>query len=72
MSENIDLLWTSSRPGQPTPAGPGSEHKIRVMIERALRREPLFHPKDGLRSGLRPSLPCLTQAGETTGRMESA
>jgi len=37
-----------SRPGEPTDAAPGSEKKIRIMIERASRREPLFHPLDGL------------------------
>jgi hypothetical protein len=51
---------TYSRPGalpkEPTDAPPGSEQKIRVMIERAARREQLFHPLDGLgcRAGLRP------------------
>jgi len=43
---------TYSRPGalpkEPTDAPPGSEQKIRVMIERAARREQLFHPLDGL------------------------
>jgi hypothetical protein len=51
---------TYSRPGalpkEPTDAPPGSEQKIRVMIERAARREQLFHPLDGLsrRARLRP------------------
>jgi hypothetical protein len=35
-------------PQEPTPALPGSEQKIRVMTERAARREQLFHPMDGL------------------------
>lgn len=39
-------------PGEPTDAPPGSERKIRIMIERAARREPLFHPLDGCRSAL--------------------
>jgi hypothetical protein len=43
-------------PEAPTEALPGSEQKIRVMIERASRREQLFHPLDGIaqraRSGL--------------------
>lgn len=34
-------------PKKPTDASPGSEEKIRVMIERARRREQLFHPRDG-------------------------
>jgi hypothetical protein len=37
--------------GEPTDAPPGSEEKIRVLIERAARREPLFHPNDGLKLG---------------------
>jgi hypothetical protein len=35
--------------GEPTNASPGSEEKIRVLMARAARREPLFHPNDGLR-----------------------
>lgn len=35
------------QPMQPTAALPGSEEKIRVMTERAERREQLFHPLDG-------------------------
>jgi hypothetical protein len=41
-----------SVPGQPTDAPPGSEQKIRIMIERASRREPLFHPHDGICRGM--------------------
>jgi hypothetical protein len=37
-------------PGQPTDAPPGSEQKIRVLTERASRRESLFHPLDGRRT----------------------
>jgi hypothetical protein len=37
------------RPGEPTSAAPGSPRKIRVLMERAARREPLFHPLDGIR-----------------------
>ena len=36
-----------SLPHEPTDAPPGSEQKIRIMIERAARREQLFHPLDG-------------------------
>jgi hypothetical protein len=36
-----------SRPGEPTNAPPGSPRKIRILMERAARREPLFHPQDG-------------------------
>lgn len=37
-----------SIPGEPTDAPPGSTRKIRVLIERATRRESLFHPSDNL------------------------
>lgn len=36
----------ASRPGEPTSAPPGSSRKIRVLMERAMRREALFHPGD--------------------------
>jgi hypothetical protein len=42
--------------GEPTEAPPGSEWKIRVMIERASRREPLFHPLDGCHGATPPSV----------------
>jgi hypothetical protein len=35
-------------PQEPTSALPGTEQKILVMMERAARREQLFHPLDGL------------------------
>jgi hypothetical protein len=38
-----------SRPGEPTTAPPGSARKIRVLMERASRREALFHPQDNLK-----------------------
>jgi len=60
---------TNPPPGEPTPAGPGSERKILVMIERAMRREALFHPLDGLRHRLRQPLPQISLPGE---RLESA
>jgi hypothetical protein len=34
-------------PDRPTGAPPGSEEKIRIMMERANRGEQLFHPDDG-------------------------
>jgi len=40
-----------------------------VMIERAMRREALFHPLDGLRHKLRQPLPMVSDTG---GRLESA
>lgn len=45
-----------SRQGEPTDAPPGSARKIRVLTERAMRRESLFHPKDNLKR-LLPSSP---------------
>jgi hypothetical protein len=39
----------ASRPGEPTEAAPGTATKIRVLTERATRRESLFHPKDNLK-----------------------
>ncbi len=33
-------------PDQPTDALPGSEEKIRVLIDRAAKRQALFHPAD--------------------------
>ena len=38
-----------SRLGEPTEASPGSPSKVRVLMERAARRESLFHPGDNLR-----------------------
>lgn len=35
-----------SVPGQATDAPPGTARKVRVLMERAARREPLFHPDD--------------------------
>lgn len=36
----------SPLPDEPTRARPGSEEKIRVLTERAARRQSLFHPRD--------------------------
>jgi hypothetical protein len=49
MEETQPLREPVSRPGEPTSAPPGSPRKIRVLMERAARREPLFHPLDGLK-----------------------
>ncbi len=38
-----------SIPGQATDAPPGSARKVRVLMERAARREPLFHPGDNMK-----------------------
>lgn len=40
------LRGPESVPGQPTDAPPGSARKVRVLMERAARREALFHPGD--------------------------
>jgi hypothetical protein len=47
--EEKPLREPISRPGEPTLAAPGSARKIRVLMERAARKEPLFHPLDGIR-----------------------
>lgn len=49
---NKVLREPASRPGEPTDAPPGSPRKIRVLTERASRREALFHPKDNLKRRL--------------------
>jgi hypothetical protein len=41
-----DTYATARRASEPTAAPPGSEAKVLVMIERAARREALFHPLD--------------------------
>jgi hypothetical protein len=46
-----------SRLGEPTEASPGSPSKIRVLTERASRRESLFHPADNLLRQLPMSQP---------------
>ena len=55
--------------GEPTAAGPGTESKIQVMIERAARREPLFHPLDGLPQAQRANV---SRLPELHTRLESA
>jgi hypothetical protein len=47
MFGNLSLLRPGALPQEPTPALPGTEEKILVLIERASRREQLFHPFDG-------------------------
>ena len=46
-----------SRLGEPTEASPGSPAKIRVLTERAARRESLFLPGDNLHRQLPMSAP---------------
>jgi hypothetical protein len=69
MSTDFTTHRAGSVPGEPTSAAPGSERKIRILIERATRREPLFHPLDGWQHH-----PCFPQANpeEDHRRMESA
>lgn len=47
MLGNSIIRRAGALPKEPTTAPPGSEEKIRVMTERAARREQLFHPLDG-------------------------
>ena len=49
----LDFNGPGLLPGEPTDALPGTEKKIRVMAERAARREQLFHPQDGARKKAR-------------------
>lgn len=42
-------------PEQPTTAAPGSDAKVQVMIERASRREALFHPDDATIAQAQPA-----------------
>jgi hypothetical protein len=69
MHQEPDILGGVSRRGEPTSASPGSERKIRILIERAARKEPLFHPEDGLKNNL---LAPGSQADNPGNRMESA
>jgi hypothetical protein len=69
MHQELNSQGPLSLPGEPTNAAPGSERKIRILTERAARREPLFHPQDGLKKNLRHALPLLV---EIVKRMESA
>jgi hypothetical protein len=55
--EEADFHGGLTSPGEPTNAEPGSEQKIRVLIERARRREALFHPLDGVSKRWRPCSP---------------
>jgi hypothetical protein len=57
MNERPDEAGSFPRPGEPTEAPPGSELKIRILVERAARREPLFHPQDGPRRYFRSRVP---------------
>ncbi len=55
MFGNSMIRRAGALPKEPTAAPPGSEEKIRVMTERASRREQLFHPLDG--PGYRGGMP---------------
>jgi hypothetical protein len=50
------LVRLGAVPDAPTIALPGTEEKIQVMIERAARRQQLFHPLDGRRARRFPAL----------------
>jgi hypothetical protein len=41
-----DFNGRTARPADPTEAAPGSEDKIRVLMERASRGQSLWHPDD--------------------------
>ena len=54
---------------EPTAALPGSEQKIRVMAERATRRQQLFHPMDGLIGESAPRMAPLAEASAWLARL---
>ena len=54
---------------EPTSALPGSEQKIRVMAERAARRQQLFHPMDGLIGESIPAWRPLAEASAWLARL---
>jgi hypothetical protein len=57
MFSQRSLVRLGAIPEEPTVALPGSEEKIQVMIQRASRRQRLFHPMDGPRAKLfRPTV----------------
>lgn len=43
-----DLYSSAPLPASPTPQRPGTPEKVAAMPDRAMRREQLFHPLDGL------------------------
>ena len=61
MTEHPEIGTLLPSPGEPTEALPGTETKIQILIARAARREPLFHPYDGPRARLRRKAPLLVQ-----------
>jgi hypothetical protein len=48
---------SGAMPQEPTTAAPGSEAKVQVLMERASRRETLFHPNDATIAQARPAIP---------------
>ncbi len=50
-------------PPMPTDAPPGSEEKVRVLMERAQNRQALWHPDDAGMAGPKPRKPQLAQVG---------
>lgn len=57
MNDEPEYDGPVSLPGEPTDALPGSEIKIRILTERAARREQLFHPLDGMSRKTHPGRP---------------
>jgi hypothetical protein len=47
----------------PTDAAPGSEEKVRVLMERAQNRQCLWHPEDATITGPKPRRPQLAHVG---------
>lgn len=49
VEEEADFNGRIVEPDEPTTALPGTEEKVRVMIQRAALRQGLFHPNDATR-----------------------
>jgi len=67
----MDMMETMVRapesvPGQATDAPPGSARKVRILMERAARRESLFHPGDNLKRVL-PMTACVAEEVKPSG-----
>lgn len=72
VGEQLVVAETVSMPGEPTEALPGTELKIRVMTERAGRREELFHPHDGITKRKRARATFMILLGNLQTETESA
>jgi hypothetical protein len=72
VDDQLEFVVPASTPGQPTEGLPGTELKIRVMTERAGRREDLFHPLDGMGKRKRARHTFMIMLGNLQNETESA